>query len=89
MMWGYGMEWWMWLVMGSGALAFWLVIVLFAHPFFAVVAPSGGEVLVVEGWMHDEGLKEAADLFKEMGAAVTIMGGGPIVPAMDRGRNRH
>ncbi|WP_395662739.1 TRAP transporter substrate-binding protein [Aestuariivirga sp.] len=27
----------------------------------------------------------SADLFKEMGAAVTIMGGGEIVPAMDRG----
>ena len=37
-----------------------------------------------------EGLKYrtvglSADLFKEMGAAVTIMGGGEIVPAMDRG----
>ena len=27
----------------------------------------------------------SADLFKDMGAAVTIMGGGEIVPAMDRG----
>ncbi len=27
----------------------------------------------------------SADLFKEMGSAVTIMGGGEIVPAMDRG----
>jgi TRAP-type mannitol/chloroaromatic compound transport system substrate-binding protein len=27
----------------------------------------------------------SADLFKQMGAAVTIMGGGEIVPAMDRG----
>jgi TRAP-type mannitol/chloroaromatic compound transport system substrate-binding protein len=27
----------------------------------------------------------SADLFKEMGSAVTIMGGGDIVPAMDRG----
>lgn len=44
--------------------AFWLLIVLFAHPFFAVTAPSGGHVLVVEGWMHDEGLKEAAKLFR-------------------------
>ena len=30
MMWGNGtgMGWWMWLVMGGGALAFWVVIVL-------------------------------------------------------------
>ena len=27
----------------------------------------------------------SADLFKEMGAAVTILPGGEIVPAMDRG----
>lgn len=44
--------------------AFWLLVALFAHPFFAVTAPSGGHVLVVEGWMHDEGLKEAAKLFR-------------------------
>lgn len=30
MMWGngYGMGWWMWLVMGGGTLAFWIVVVL-------------------------------------------------------------
>ncbi|AKT50941.1 MULTISPECIES: SHOCT domain-containing protein [Actinomycetes] len=30
MMWGngYGMTWWMWLAMGTGTLAFWVVIVL-------------------------------------------------------------
>ncbi|MBK8500349.1 MAG: hypothetical protein IPL52_16410 [Flavobacteriales bacterium] len=44
--------------------AFWFLVVLFAHPFFAVTAPSGGHVLVVEGWMHEEGLKEAAKLFR-------------------------
>ncbi len=50
------------------------------------------------GWFKEEitdvaqlkGLKYrtvglSADLFKELGAAVTIMGGGEIVPAMDRG----
>lgn len=28
MMWNNGMGWGMWLVMGSGALAFWLVVIL-------------------------------------------------------------
>lgn len=32
MMWGngygYGMAWWMWLVMGGGAIAFWVVVAL-------------------------------------------------------------
>ncbi len=48
-----------------GGLVAWLLAVLFAHPFFAVVAPSGGKVLVAEGWMHEEGLKAAAELFEQ------------------------
>lgn len=42
-------------------------IVLFAHPYFAVTRPSGGKVLVAEGWMHHVGLQEAADLFHRGG----------------------
>lgn len=49
------------------ALISWALLVLFGHPFFAVNSPSGGKVLVVEGWMHREGLREAALSFKEGG----------------------
>jgi len=42
-----------------------LLLVLFAHPFFATTRPSGGHVLVAEGWMHREGLRNAARLFRE------------------------
>lgn len=43
------------------------LLALFAHPFFAVTRESGGKVLVVEGWLHEEGLGEAAELFHEGG----------------------
>ena len=52
--------------------------------------PLGWFKKPVEGPEDLNGLKYrtvglSADLFKEMGAAVTILGGGEIVPAMDRG----
>jgi hypothetical protein len=40
-----------------------LLVLLFAHPWFAVTRPSGGKALVAEGWMHTEGLRETAKLF--------------------------
>jgi hypothetical protein len=48
------------LLVGLGVLVF---LVLFAHPFFATTRPSGAKVLLAEGWMHHEGLREAAALF--------------------------
>ncbi len=50
-----------------GCFVAWVLAVLFAHPFFAVTEPGGGKVLVVEGWIHDAGLKEAATLFEAGG----------------------
>ena len=47
----------------------WALLVLFGHPFFAVNSRSGGKVLVVEGWMHPEGSREAARAFKDGGYA--------------------
>jgi hypothetical protein len=41
-----------------------LLVLLFAHPWFAVTRPSGGKALVAEGWMHTEGLRETAKLFR-------------------------
>lgn len=51
---------WFWL---SAALVL-TALVLFAHPFFAITRESDGRTLVVEGWLHDEGLKEAANRFR-------------------------
>jgi hypothetical protein len=48
-------------------LAGFVFILLFAHPYFAVTRPSGGRVLVAEGWMRHEGLRETAELFRHGG----------------------
>ncbi len=52
---------------GGVLLVGWSLLVLFAHPYFAMQRPSGARVLVAEGWMHHAGLKEAAQLFLEKG----------------------
>ena len=44
-----------------------LVLVLFAHPYFAVTRPSGGDVLVAEGWMPEYGLRAVARRFQQDG----------------------
>lgn len=49
------------LIVGSVVLA---LLIVFAHPFFAVTRPSGARVMLAEGWMHHEGLLEAAALFR-------------------------
>lgn len=40
----------------TAALIFWLVLLIGAHPFFAVNAPVGADVLVVEGWLDRDAL---------------------------------
>ena len=56
---------WLWTFIGVAAI--WMLVLLFAHPFFAVTNPSGGTVLVAEGWMHKEGLKAAGAQFRSGG----------------------
>lgn len=48
-------------------LAVLLLLVLFAHPFFAIDRPERETALVVEGWIHHEGIKNAKALFYEGG----------------------
>lgn len=48
-------------------LALMLLLVLFAHPFFAIDRPERRPALVVEGWMHHEGIKNVKALFDEGG----------------------
>lgn len=49
-------------LLGASALLL-TILALFAHPFFAITNRSGGDALVVEGWLHEEGMEEAAKLF--------------------------
>jgi uncharacterized SAM-binding protein YcdF (DUF218 family) len=46
----------------AGPLAVLLVVLFFAHPYLAITAPSGGRVLVVEGWMERPQMEKAAIL---------------------------
>ncbi|MDX9751632.1 MAG: hypothetical protein RBT71_11170 [Flavobacteriales bacterium] len=77
-----------WLRTGAwSAAAGWLVLVLFAHPWFAVQRPVGAPVLVVEGWMHRAGLEQAARLFHEGGYTHLFVTGGrrPFAYYLKRG----
>lgn len=48
------------------------------HPFLAVNAPVGGEILVVEGWIPDYALKEALAVFRRHRYAHLIATGSPL-----------
>jgi len=54
-------------------------IVLEAFPYLAITEPSGGKVLVVEGWMDPEAMKEAAQLALDSGYS-TVYTTGTIRP---------
>ena len=49
-----------------------------AYPFLARQAPVPAEVLVVEGWMSDDLLRQAAGWAESNGVAVIVATGGPI-----------
>lgn len=49
---------------------------LVLHPYWAVTRTSGSRVLVVEGWMHDAGMREAATLFTVNGYERVVVTGG-------------
>lgn len=46
----------------AGPFAVLIAIMLVAHPYLAITDPSGGDALVVEGWMDPPQLEEAAVL---------------------------
>jgi len=61
-------RWKHWLMRAALAwLLYVLLVSIVLHPYWAVTRTSGGHTLVVEGWMHDWGLKNAADLFNTSG----------------------
>ncbi|MEO8069589.1 MAG: hypothetical protein ABI599_17970 [Flavobacteriales bacterium] len=56
-----------WLAVIGVACLFIATALYFAHPWLAITERSGGKVMVVEGWMDDEHIAEAARLFKQGG----------------------
>lgn len=55
-----------WLIAGAGA-ALLLIFIATAHPFFAITRTTGSRVLVVEGWLNEQAIAEAARLMREKG----------------------
>ena len=55
-----------------------LVVAANLEPYLSPNAPVRGEALVVEGWMDDYALREAAAIFQEGNYRLMIITGGPI-----------
>lgn len=65
-----------WLLRGLVAWACYAALVsLLLHPYWAVTRTSGSHVLVVEGWMHDAGMSNAAQLFEAKGYERVVVTG--------------
>jgi hypothetical protein len=72
------LTWQGWLVvLSAAALMMWLATVLL-HPFLAITTRVPAEVLVVEGWMPDLALAQAASEFKTGRYRRAVVTGGPI-----------
>lgn len=53
-----------------------------AHPFLAVTAPVGGEILAVEGWIPEYALRKALYAFRARPYRMLVTTGGPLPPGM-------
>jgi hypothetical protein len=64
------------------AIALMISLIIFAvthiHPFLAVNAPRSADMLVVEGWMPDYGIKAALDEFKAGSYKYLVTTGIPV-----------
>ena len=75
---------WGWLfalIITAGTL---MVAVRHAHSFLAPDQPSGGRLLVVEGWMPRAELDQAVEKFRDGSYERVITTGGPVHSALDR-----
>lgn len=68
-----------WLAVVGIACLLCAIVLYFAHPWLAITERSGGKVMVVEGWMDDAHIEEAARLFKQ-GAYEKVYTTGTIRP---------
>ncbi|MFP4681108.1 MAG: YdcF family protein [Chitinispirillaceae bacterium] len=69
---------WGWLLISSIiALSFWGTL-KFSHSFLAVSEPVNGEIMVVEGWIPDFAMKEAARRFSDGDYRFIAVTGGPL-----------
>lgn len=71
-----------WLVLALLLFAAGRGFLAWVHPFLAVDAPIGGEVLVVEGWIPDYALRDALREFRARGYPRLLTTGGPVPEGM-------
>jgi len=48
------------------------------YPFLAINEPSGGKILVIEGWMDPEGLDQAVKVFRKGRYELAVVTGAPL-----------
>jgi len=48
------------------------------YPFLAINEPSGGKILVIEGWMDPEGLDQAVEVFRKGRYELAVATGAPL-----------
>ena len=74
--WGLSLPGWLLLLAcASGASALLLYTI---YPFLAVTEPVAGEILVVEGWVHDYAITAAIEELNRRGAREIFTTGGPV-----------
>jgi hypothetical protein len=69
---------WTWLAFCALCAIIMAAYALTIHDFLAPVSPLQADVLVVEGWMPEYALKQAAADFKTNGYRLMIVTGGPV-----------
>jgi hypothetical protein len=61
------------------AIAALLFIARHVHPFLTTSHPNYGEILIVEGWLPDSVLKQAALFFNKYDYQLIVTTGGPLI----------
>jgi hypothetical protein len=69
---------WGWCAIALAAVVGCSVFVFSIHPFLSPVHPVESEILVVEGWMPEYALEQAAAAFKSGGYRTIAVTGGPL-----------
>jgi len=69
---------WGWLVLLVVLALAALIAARSLYPFLAINEPSGGKILVIEGWMDPEGLDQAVEVFRKGRYELAVATGAPL-----------
>jgi len=61
------------LVFGFSLATVFVVFVLESYPFLAITSPVPSDNLVVEGWMHEYAMREAAAEYANIGTFLRLV----------------